>query len=94
MGIEQEVPLVVGSDSKYLPYDGEVTWTVEPAGVLIFVEETGSAVLDEGNAARGCVARIRPLATGAATVYARDAYGNVLQQAFEVVEYYDYNPTR
>ena len=94
MGREQEVPLVVGSYRDYKPYTGEVTWTVEPIGVLVFVEEAGSVILEEGNAARGIVAKIRPVSTGSATVYARDAYGNLLQQAFEVVEYYDYNPAR
>ena len=94
MGREQEVPLVVGSYRDYKPYTGEVTWTVEPIGVLVFVEEAGSVILEEGNAARGSVAKIRPVATGSATVYARDAYGNLLQQAFKVVEYYDYNPAR
>ena len=94
MGREQEVPLVVGSYRDYKPYTGEVTWTVEPIGVLVFVEEAGSVILEEGNAARGSVAKIRPVATGSATVYARDAYGNLLKQAFKVVEYYDYNPAR
>ena len=78
---------IIGPDLDFKEFKNEIYLKIARnylryCWLIIYL--TGCSIGSHGTFSKDCIHKMD----------ARDAYGNLLQQAFEVVEYYDYNPAR